>query len=96
MDGSRTGGETSPGGWRRLGGQSCGGLLLLDMVGLAGWRLLGEKVGEPLHGMDAGLLDAALRDLGDRRVGHAAARSNSALRDGLGPQVGHHEVVDWR
>lgn len=66
------------------------------MVGLAGWQLLGEEVSEPLHGMHAGLLDAALRDLSDRRVGNAAARSNSALRDGFGPQVGHHKVVDWR
>jgi hypothetical protein len=84
-DGSRTGGETSPGGWRRWGDQSCGGLLLLDKVGPAVGRLLGEEVGEPLNGVHAGLLDAALSDLRQRRIRHATASGYRALWDGLGP-----------
>ena len=71
---SERGETTTPGGrrwgcsaWTRSSG-------FFDWLGLAllrPLRLLGKEVGEALHGMDAGVFDGALRDLGHRRIGHA-------------------------
>lgn len=64
-------GDPKPPSSRRLSRRSCGFLRWLGLALLRHGRLLGEVVGEALHGMDAGVFDGALRDLGDRRVGHA-------------------------
>ena len=65
---------TTPGGRRwvcRAWTRSSGFFDGLGLALLRYWRLRGEVVGEALHGMDAGVFDGPLRDLGDRRVGHA-------------------------
>lgn len=56
-----------------------------------------EVVGQSLNGLDAGIDDRALRDLADRREGHAATKRNLSLRDALGLQMGQNEIVkSWR
>lgn len=60
------------------------------------WRwVASEVVCQALHGVHAGVLHGPLSDLAQGAERNATFTRHLALRESLGPQMLHHEVVDF-
>ena len=62
---------------------------------LASFLLPREKICQALHGVHAGVLHGPLSDLAQGAKRNAALAGDLSLRESPGPQMLHHEVVDF-